>query len=490
MTPDALAGGAIPAPVVEICQTLRDQGHRAWVVGGCLRDLLMGRPVSDWDVATSALPGDVQRAFRRVIPTGIQHGTVTVLWRGVPYEVTTLRGDGGYSDGRRPDSVYFVKTIDEDLSRRDFTVNAIAYDPLEDELTDPHQGVGDLARRTIRAVGNPVARFVEDGLRVLRAARFVATLEFDLDGATEAAIPEALATYERVSKERVHDEWRKTMRAARPSRAFEVMRRTGILGLTCPILLDQVECEQNRWHAHDVWHHTMACLDHIGGRGDEADVVLKMAALLHDIGKPKSRQWSDKTQDYTFYHHERIGADMAQRWLHEHRFATDERRTIVHLIQQHLICYERDWTDAAVRRFVRRVGGEHVERLIALARADALAKGRPVEDELAALDELVGRIADVAAAGAALSARDLEIDGRDVMQTLSIPASRRVGVILDALLERVLDDPSVNERAQLLELLPALAAELADDSTEAAPRPRSHEGAAVPEAPARGEREP
>jgi len=442
----------IPEPVMEIVRRLHAAGHRAWVVGGCLRDLLMERPISDWDVATSALPGEVTKVFKKVIPTGIAHGTVTVLWDGVPYELTTLRGEGAYTDGRRPDEVFFVKDIDEDLARRDFTVNAIAYDPVEDRLIDPFGGLADMKARVVRAVGDAKERFAEDGLRVLRGARFVATLDFALDPATEAAITTSLGTYQKVSKERVRDEWLKTMKAARPSRAFEVMRRTGILALTCPDLMDQVGCAQNKWHAYDVWTHTMECLDAQAGTS-----IDRVAALLHDIGKPRTRKLSDKTNDYTFYHHESIGADMADRWLREYRFSNDERHDIVHLVENHLICYAPDWTDAAVRRFVRRVGVEHVDRLLALGRADALAKGRPVDDELAGLDELRARIQKIVAEGAALGVKDLAVSGEDLMKHLGIPPGPVVGRVLRALLDRVTEDPSVNEHERLLHLASEIA---------------------------------
>ncbi|MBZ0117424.1 MAG: hypothetical protein K8H88_10540, partial [Sandaracinaceae bacterium] len=211
----------IPEPVHELCKRLEREGHRAWVVGGCVRDLLMGRPISDWDLATTALPGDVQRIFRRTIPTGIQHGTVTVLHKGEAYEVTTLRGESGYTDGRRPDEVRFVREIEEDLARRDFTVNAIAYDPITEELVDPWGGLADLEARLIRAVGEPDERFGEDGLRVLRAARFCATLGFRLEPRTAAAIPQSLGTFRKVSAERVHEEWRKALVSPKPSPAFE-----------------------------------------------------------------------------------------------------------------------------------------------------------------------------------------------------------------------------------------------------------------------------
>ena len=226
----------IPDPVVEVCRRLDEAGHRAWVVGGCVRDLLMGRAVSDWDLATSALPGEVQTTFRRTIPTGIQHGTVTVIHGGQHYEITTLRGEGAYSDGRRPDNVEFVTEIEADLGRRDFTINAIAYDPIDDQLIDPFDGLGDLERGVVRAVGDALRRFSEDGLRVLRAARFAATLEFTLDADTEAAIAPTLETFRRVSAERVREEWLKALKARKPSVAFDIMARTGMLAVTAPML--------------------------------------------------------------------------------------------------------------------------------------------------------------------------------------------------------------------------------------------------------------
>ncbi|HEX6240164.1 MAG TPA: hypothetical protein VFZ61_04705, partial [Polyangiales bacterium] len=210
----------IPREVLELCRSLTARGYRAWIVGGCLRDLLLGRGAADWDLATDARPDQVAQVFPRVLPTGIAHGTVTVRHRGQSFEVTTLRGEGAYSDGRRPDSVSFVSDIEEDLSRRDFTVNAIAYEPVTCALFDPFGGQADLSRRLIRAVGAAERRFSEDGLRVLRAARFCASLEFQLDPDTEAAIAGTLDTFRKVSAERVRDEWMKALRARQPSRAF------------------------------------------------------------------------------------------------------------------------------------------------------------------------------------------------------------------------------------------------------------------------------
>lgn len=453
-----VAADGVPAPVVELCRALREAGHGAWVVGGCLRDLLLGLEVNDWDVATSAKPQQVRRVFRKVIPTGIAHGTVTVLWKGAAYEVTTLRGEGAYSDGRRPDEVFFVDDIEADLARRDFTMNAVAYDPIDHRLVDPFDGHGDLDHRLIRAVGRPEERFAEDGLRILRAARFVATLEFDLEPATRDAVGGALATFQKVSRERVQHEWLKTLKARRPSRAFEVMRDTGILEVTLPALLEQVGCEQNRWHAYDVWTHTMVCVDQA-----PADPVLRMAALLHDIGKPATRALSEKTGDHTFFQHEQVGAKMAERWLRDYRFSTADRELIVHLIRHHLVCYTDEWTDAAVRRFVQRVGKERVEPLLALSRADAIAKGRDVQDELAALDTLRARIDAIVAAGQALSTRDLAVSGHDVMHRLGIGPGRRIGEVMQALLERVTDEPERNTRSDLLALVDELGATSGSD---------------------------
>src|ERR1700729_3716832 len=228
----------VPADVFALCKRLRASGKRAWIVGGCVRDMLLGRAdANDWDICTDARPKELLSIFPRAIPTGIEHGTVTVVANKRHYEVTTPRGESAYSDGPRPDAVHFVDDITADLARRDFTVNAIAVDPGDGKLIDPFDGRKDLAARVLRAVGDPVLRFSEDGLRVLRAARFVATLEMELDPATERAIRPTLSTYRKVSAERVRDEWVKTMKARRPSRAFDVMRTTGILDITCPELL-------------------------------------------------------------------------------------------------------------------------------------------------------------------------------------------------------------------------------------------------------------
>ncbi|HLK40046.1 MAG TPA: HD domain-containing protein [Polyangiaceae bacterium] len=450
---DRIDLGRVPPEVLSICQHLQAKGKRAWIVGGCVRDLLLGRGASDWDVATDARPDELLRVFPRAIPTGIEHGTVTVVQGGAHYEVTTLRGEGTYTDGRRPDWVSFVDDIVADLARRDFTVNAMAVDPVDGRLIDPFDGRGDLTRRILRAVGAPAERFAEDGLRVLRAARFVATLELALDADTEAAIAPTLGTYRKVAAERVRDEWVKTMKARAPSLAFEVMRRTGILGVTCPELLGGVGMEQNKWHAYDVWRHGLECMDACAG-----DAVLRIAALLHDVGKPATRAWSDKTLDYTFYDHDRVGAEIAAPIAERLRFSNDDRARIVALVRHHLFHYSDLDTDAAVRRWLRRVGKERLDDLYALNAADVLAKGRDPQADLDALADLKVHVARVLAEGAALSTRDLRVNGHDLMRELGLRPGPLIGEVLDALLEAVIADPAANEREALLALARAVLA--------------------------------
>jgi tRNA nucleotidyltransferase (CCA-adding enzyme) len=454
----------VPDDVVALCGKLREAGFEAWLVGGAVRDLLRGKPAKDFDVATSAAPAEVTRVFgrKRTIPTGEKHGTVTVLTERdgekAQVEVTTYRGEGAYSDGRRPDAVVFVPTLDEDLKRRDFTMNAIAYDPLEARLRDPYGGQKDLAERRIRAVGDALERFREDGLRAMRAVRFAAQLEFAVDPPTEAAIPDALDVFAKVSAERVRDELLKILSAPRPSIGLELMRTTGLLARTIPELLEGVGFSQNRYHAHDVWQHTLAAVDATDRLGDPPWLV-RFAALLHDVAKPRTAaDKPDAPGERTFFRHEHVGAGMADEIARRLKLSTREREIIVNLVGNHMFWYTPEWTDGTVRRFISRVGPEQIDALFALRAGDVRGRGHG-ENPGVELDELRARVAEQIAQQSALKITDLAVSGGDVMEVLSVPPGPIIGEVLRRLLERVLDDASLNDRERLRALIPEAAKE-------------------------------
>jgi tRNA nucleotidyltransferase (CCA-adding enzyme) len=447
---------AIPPDVLAVCQRLRDAGHQAHLVGGGIRDLLLGRPPSDFDVATSALPDAVMALFgsRYAIPTGLQHGTITVLAgdaaRPRHVEVTTFRGDGEYLDGRRPSTVTFSATLQEDLARRDFTMNAIAYDPIAGVVTDPFGGQQDLTAKLVRAVGDPGQRFREDGLRPMRAVRQATQLGFTIDPPTKAAIPATLDVFRKVSAERVRDELVKLLAAPRPARGIELMRETGLLEASVPELLEGVGVVQNRFHKYDVWGHTMATLD--GARGS---TVVKLGALLHDVGKPRSRAPKEGAPgEFSFFRHEYLGAEMATDICRRLKLSTEEREDVTALVAHHMFFYQPEWSDGTVRRFVRNVGTERLPALMALREADITGRGYG-EDPEVETRELRERIEKVAAEDAALQVKDLALDGKDVMRILAIPPGRQVGQILERLLEQVLDDPALNTPERLEEIIRA-----------------------------------
>lgn len=390
-----------PDPVRAVCRTLSDAGFEAWAVGGAVRDAIIGRPIGDWDVATSAHPDQVQRLFRKTIPTGIQHGTVTVvIGRGaerMAIEVTTFRGEGAYSDARRPDAVEFGVPLDEDLARRDLVINAIAYDPVADRLHDPFDGQGDIAAGRIRAVGAAVERFTEDGLRVMRAIRFAAQLEFTLDPDTEAAIEPALPSLERVAVERVRDELQKMLKAPAPSLGFVIARRTGVLALVLPELGGDDSA-------------TFARVD-----AARAPTVREAALLL-----------------------EVADADAVMRRL---KASNQERREVVSLIR-----FARLWREApddpALRRALGEIGRDSFAAQAELWRADGGAAAEP----------LIDRARAVLDAGDAITIGELAVRGADLMRELDLEPGRQIGELLAHLFEQVLIDPSRNQPAILFAL--------------------------------------
>jgi tRNA nucleotidyltransferase (CCA-adding enzyme) len=439
-----LAAHAWPAALLDALGRLRAGGQQAYLVGGTVRDVLLDRPAHGvFDVATDLLPAGVVERFERVEPVGIAHGTVLVLVAGIRIECTTFRREGGYPDARHPESVEFTRDVRADLARRDLTVNAMAYDPASGALVDPHGGLADLARRTLRAVGDPVERFREDALRPVRAARFAATLEMELEPTTRAALGRTADRAARVAVERVRAELERLMEAPRPSVGFELLREAGLLELWLSELTLGYGVPQNRYHAFDVYEHGLRTCD--AAPADKPEV--RWAALLHDIGKPATRV--EREGEGTFYNHQFVGAELADRLLERLRFPLDSRARIVHLVREHMFDYRRGWGDAALRRWLRRVGEDAVADLFDLRIADSLGNGLrqgfPVY-----LEDMRRRIERLIAESATLHVKDLAVGGREVMEALGIAPGPRVRETLEALLEEVLDRPERNTRDHLL----------------------------------------
>jgi tRNA nucleotidyltransferase (CCA-adding enzyme) len=445
------AGGApdwppihLPEHVVSVIGTLRGAGHQAYVVGGVIRDALLGAPTEPvMDVATSALPEEVQRLFPRTHPVGLEHGTVGVRADDGTVEVTTFRADVE-TFGRKA-RVRFGNDLREDLARRDFTINALAFDPETRELIDPFGGLSDLAARVLRTVGDARRRFAEDYLRILRGARFAARFGLEVPDDVRDAMRESAEGTRSLSGERVRDELMKTLaQAERPSAAFRLLRETGVLEEILPELEAAFGVEQNRWHPDDVGEHTLLVVDAVPRRHS----FLRLVALLHDLGKPAAKTWDPTRQDYVFRGHDEIGAHMARTILERLRFPRRDIERAAGLVRAHMDLFPMESGDAAVRRWLQRVGEENVRDLFRLHVADWAgnrAKPQPARE----LRALYRRAREVAAARGALKVADLAIGG-DELRSLGLPPGPRYREILSALLQRVIDDPSLNQRETLL----------------------------------------
>jgi len=416
-------------------------GHAAYVVGGSVRDALLGRPADDWDLATDARPDRVLAVFPGAVYEN-QFGTVAIREGDSVHEVTTFRTDHEYADFRRPHRVEFGDDIRLDLARRDFTVNAIAWgrDAGGDasNLVDPFDGVADVERRVLRTVGEAEARFGEDALRMVRAIRLAAVLDFAIEPATLSAIRQHAPLTAHVSGERVFAELDKLLAAPRPSIGLRLMAQTGLLEVLFPELAAQRGVPQNKIEGEDLLDHTLGSVD--AAPADRP--VVRLAALLHDLGKPPT------LDDGPFRGHEVVGAEMAERLLdrlHAPKAATER---VVRLVRHHMFMYQPGWGDAGVRRFIQRVGVDAVEDLFALRRADNIGSG--VAAGAHRLDELRSRVEAELAASVVLDRSRLAVRGDDLMAELGIPAGPRLGRILDGLLDRVIADPRLNDRATLL----------------------------------------
>jgi tRNA nucleotidyltransferase (CCA-adding enzyme) len=445
----------VPDEPARVLDQLWRGGHAAYLVGGGIRDALLGRSETDWDVATDARPERLLELF----PEGrYENRFGTVIIRGV--EVTTFRRDHVYGDHRRPDTVTFTDNLDEDLLRRDFTVNAIAWGrpgdaegqaTIEPRWVDPTGGMADLGARQLRAVGAPARRFDEDSLRLLRAARLAAQLGFDIEPATRAAMRESAHLIGWVSSERAGDELRRMIAADPPSVGFRILEETGLLAGLLPDLSAQKGIEQDKIAGHDLWDHTLATLD-AAARVDPPNQRLRLAALLHDIGKPVT------FADGRFIGHDTEGARMAGELLTRLAFPRRETEAIGRLVRHHMFHYQPNWTGAAVRRFIRRVGRDIVDDLLALRQADNVGSGRPAGS--GGLDELRRRLDAELAAGTPLSLAELAINGDDLVNELGLRPGPLVGRLLERLLDSVVTDPERNSRELLLADARAWAREL------------------------------
>lgn len=449
----------IPPVLRKMNDFFESNGFKAYLVGGAVRDMLMGKEPHDWDVTTDATPEQVSALFKRVIPTGIAHGTVTVHFMQHEIEVTTFRTESDYSDGRHPDKVEYTPNIEEDLARRDFTMNAIAASLKDGTITDPFCGKKDIENKTIRTVGRASDRFFEDGLRPVRAIRFSAQLGFVIEPETLRALsePETLAKTRGISPERFRDELMKLLGAEKPSAALKIMEQTGILAIFMPELLEGrgcVQADERGYHIFDVLDHNLYACD--GAPAQKP--LLRLAALLHDSGKPQSKvtRKTDGIEINTFYNHEQVSARIAKDILSRLKFSNAQIHYVCHLIELHMFHYESTWSDAAVRRFLVKTGEEYVQDLFDLRLADMYGKyNEPVRihDSAAcdALLELGERIQKVQEQNSALSLKNLGVNGRDLMEA-GIPSGKQLGIILNELLEAVLEDPALNTRQKLLEI--------------------------------------
>ena len=455
LTPDAGLrddpSPALPVAVRDLLETLWSAGHAGYVVGGSLRDTLLGRTAKDWDLATSALPEVTAALF----PTAVYDnafGMVAVRTDDPAVdevEITTFRSDHDYADFRRPHRVEFGDSIELDLARRDFTVNAIAWGADagdEPRLVDPYDGRADLATGTLRAVGDPATRFGEDALRMLRAVRLSATLGFTIEPATLAAIGTQAELVTHLSGERIAQELRLLLAAERPSVGLRLLADTGLLDRVSPVLARQRGVPQNKVPGEDLWDHTLRSVD--AAAAD--DPLIRLAALLHDAGKPETMA------DGRFVGHEFVGADRARELLESWHWPVAERDCVTHLIRHHMFGYTPRWSDAAVRRFIVKVGPGALEDLFRLRQADNVGSGLPAD--AGRLPEFRARVAAQLDSGAALDLRSLAVDGTDLMTEFGWKPGPIVGKTLQRLLDRVIGDPTLNTRDRLLSVARSMAA--------------------------------
>jgi len=435
---------SVPKEVLEIYARLRKAGFEAYLVGGCVRDLLIDREPKDWDITTNAKPEEIQPLYEETFYEN-EYGTVGVVTQSEDprlkvIEVTPYRTEGKYTNARHPDEVTWSDNLSDDLRRRDFTINAIAYDPESDTLIDEHGGEKDLKRKLVVSVGEPNDRFSEDALRMLRAVRIAAELDFAIDTKTAEGISKNSEKLSQISHERVRDELVRILESDRPMQALFVAQKLGISKHIIPELEEGIGCAQNQAHSFDVFEHLLRALQHAADQKWPLDV--RLAALLHDIGKPATRRWSDEKKDWTFYGHDMVSARMGKNILKNLRFPKEIIQKVESLIRWHMFFSDPDAiTLSAVRRVITRVGTENIQDLLNLRVCDRIGTGRPkshpfrLRKYMSMVDEAMRD---------PISVSMLKIDGTRIMDISGEKPGPRLGWVLHALLEEVLDDPSRN----------------------------------------------
>ena len=439
----------VPKEVEAVAVALRAKGFEAYFVGGCVRDLMLGRTPNDWDVTTNALPDQVQAIFHDSFYEN-DYGTVGVKTaskdeRLAIIEVTPYRIESGYSDRRRPDRISFGTSLHEDLSRRDFTCNAMALDESKGHIVDPYGGKKDIKDKLIRAVGNASERFNEDALRMLRAVRFVAELGFGIDGETAQAVAEHAKHLESVSRERVREEFSRILKSDQPMIALVLAQKLGLLEGIAPDLVRGVGVKQNKAHKYDVFEHLMRSMQHAADK--EFSFNLRLAALFHDVSKPETRRWSKEKNDWTFHGHEVVGSRVTKKSLESLHFSHETVEKVTKLVRWHMFFSDPEKiTLSAVRRMISNVGTENIEDLLNLRICDRVGTGRPKEQPFrfrkykAMVDQALRD---------PLSVSMLNVDGNHIMEEFHEKPGPRIGYVLHALLEDVLDDSTHNSKEYL-----------------------------------------
>jgi len=460
----------IPEEVKNISRSLSDAGFENFLVGGCVRDLLIGKIPKDWDIATNAQPDEIIKIFPKTFYEN-EYGTVGVVNETTSdetikvVEVTPYRLESGYSDFRRPDKVEWGKKIEEDLARRDFTMNALAYNIETGELLDPFGGKIDIEKKLIRTVGNPDERFGEDALRMFRALRLASELNFAIEHETQLAITKNAHLLGHISRERIRDEFVKIIMSDAPALALEMSSRLGLLKYLSPEFEKGIGMEQNQAHAYTVWEHLLRTLDHSAKKN--FPLYVRLASFVHDIAKPHTRKWL-KGQ-WTFYNHEVVGARLARDFLGDLRFSKEISDKVVKLVRWHMFFSDTEKiTLSAVRRIVRNVGPDLIWDLVNLRVCDRIGTGRPKETPFR-LRKYKSMIEEVMRDP--ISVKQLAINGADIMELINACPGPHVGFILEILLAEVLDDPKLNEHQyleskvrELHTLKPAELAELGKDA--------------------------